>query len=68
MHCVRFGQCESVTEVRQQVVVVVVVGVVVNGEGKLSLIFFVNGGDKLYNIYELIIHKFYIKYGLTIRK
>jgi len=39
VHCVCFGRAENLTEVCQQVVMVVVIGVVVNGKGKLQLLF-----------------------------
>ena len=39
VHCVCFGRGESLTEEHQQMVVVVVVGVVVNGRGKLQPVF-----------------------------
>ena len=39
VHCVHFGRGESLTELHRQVVVMVVVGMIVNGRGKLQHVF-----------------------------
>jgi len=57
--------------IRQQVVVVVTVGLAINGEGKFFILFFLRNRygliiHKLCKIYGLIICKFYITYGLII--
>lgn len=74
--CIRFGRGALVTMVYRQVMVVVVVGVAINDGGKVlelrssfdpykTYILII---CKLYKISGLIIHNFYITYGLSFRK